>query len=289
MPFDYSEKLIARSGGILMPAFGTAGLPVRNRLLASLPDLEIEHLVTRLEPACLRPGEVLCHSGEEIRYVFFPDQGLISLVATMMNGTTVETGLVGHEGMTGVPVFLGADSAPYRAIVQIGGQAWRMRADLFRFEMKRQSELQRRLMLYTQALMTQMAQMAACNCLHTVEERLCCLLLLIDDRMDSDEFCLTHEVIAEMLGTRRAGITVAAGKLRQAGVISYVRGHIHIHDRRRLELASCECYQTIRGEFDRLLETSTAPEYQLVSAAAQWNGSGYRSGLNHGRESIRTT
>lgn len=272
-----------------MPAFGTAGWPVRNRLLAALPGAELEQLMTRLEPVQMNPGEVLCHSGEMIRHVYFPDQGLVSMVATMMNGTTVETGLVGPEGMTGVPVFLGADSAPYRAIVQIGGQAWRMRAEVFRFEMRRGGELQRRLMLYTQALMTQMAQMAACNCLHTVEERLSCLLLLIDDRIEDGEFCLTHEVIAEMMGTRRAGITVAAGKLRQSGVISYVRGHIRIHNRQSLEHSSCECYQIIKSEFDRLLQAPSATPLHLVPAAAGWNGSGFRTGLNQGRESIRTT
>lgn len=271
-----------------MPAPVTAGWPVRNRLLAALPGAELEQLLMRLEPIRLKPGEVLCHAGEPIRYVCFPDQGLISLVATMMNGTTVETGMVGCEGMIGVPVFLGADSAPYRAIVQIGGQAWRLRADAFRFELRRSSELQKRLMLYTQALMTQMAQMAACNCLHTVEERLSCLLLLIDDRIEDGAFCLTHEIIAEMMGTRRAGITVAAGKLRQSGVINYVRGHIRIRNRQSLELSACECYQIIKGEFDRLLQGPPATPLHLAQATAGWNGSGFRNGLNKGRESVRT-
>jgi CRP-like cAMP-binding protein len=265
---------------------------VRNRLLAALPDQDLEKLLAGFGSVRLCSGDILYHAGEEIRYVYFPEQGLISLVATMMDGATVETGIVGHEGMMGVPVFLGAGSATYRAIVQVEGQAWRMKADAFKYEMLRSAALHNRLLLYTQALMTQMSQMAACNCLHTVEERLCALLLMIDDRMDSDQFFLTHEMIAEMLGARRAGITVAAGKLRQAGVISYMRGHIHILDRNSLEMWACECYRTIKTEFDRLLETETESECargQRIPAAVHWTSPGVRAGMNHGRESIRPT
>ena len=174
----------------------------RNRLLAALPEQDFERLTVGLGSVHLCLGDILYHAGEEIRHVYFPEQGLISLVATMMDGATVETGIVGNEGMMGVPVLLGASSAPYRAIVQVEGQAWRMRADAFKYEMLGGGALRKRLLLYTQALMTQMSQMAACNCLHTVEERLCSLLLMIDDRMDSNEFFLTHEMIAEMLGAR---------------------------------------------------------------------------------------
>ncbi len=262
---------------------------VRNRLLAALPAQELNQLLVRLASVRLCPGEVLCHSGEEIGHVYFPDDGLISLVATMMDGATVETGIVGNEGMMGVPVFLGAASAPYRAIVQVEGYAWRMRADIFKSEMRRNGALHKRLSLYTQALMAQMSQMAACNCLHTVEERLCSLLLMIHDRMDSDEFLLTHEVIAEMLGARRAGITVAAGHLRQMGAISYVRGHINVLDRRALEKAACECYRAVKTEFDKLLEAEVEERLPPLSMAAHWNGSAVSAGMNHGRESIRPT
>lgn len=262
---------------------------VRNRLLAAVPDQELEKILAGLGSVRLRPGEILYHSGEEIRYVYFPEQGLISLVAMMMDGATVETGIVGKEGMMGVPAFLGAGSAPYRAIVQVEGHAWRMKADAFRYEMLRGGTLYKRLLLYTQALMTQMSQMAACNCLHTVEERLCSLLLMVDDRMDSGEFFLTHEMIAEMLGARRAGVTVAAGKLRQAGVISYMRGHIQIQDRRSLEMWACECYRTIRAEFDRLFEDRPESEMARVPAPVHWASSGLSSGMNHLRESIRST
>lgn len=262
---------------------------VRNRLLAALPELELEKLLVRLGTVHLRPGDILYHSGEEIRYVYFPDQGLISLVATMMDGSTVETGIVGNEGMMGVPVFLGAGSSPYRAIVQVEGEAWRMKADAFRYEMRRGGAFHHRLSLYTQALMTQMSQMAACNCLHTVEDRLCSLLLMIDDRMESDEFFLTHEVIAEMLGARRAGITVAAGKLRQGGAISYMRGHIHILDRNRLETLACECYRAIKSEFERLLDISAESALARFPASIHWATSGVSAGLNQGRGSIRLT
>ncbi len=261
----------------------------RNRLLAALPEQDMEKLLAGLGTVQMRSGDILYHAGEEIRHVYFPEQGLISLVATMMDGATVETGIVGNEGMMGVPVFLGARSAPYRAIVQVEGQAWRMKADVFKYEMPRTGVLHKRMLLYTQALMTQMSQMAACNCLHTVEERLCSLLLMIDDRMESNEFFLTHEVIAEMLGARRAGITVAAGKLRQAGVISYMRGHIHILDRRSLEMWACECYRTIKTEFDRLFEIEAESDFEKVPSALHWAGSGVSAGMNHGRESIRPT
>lgn len=265
---------------------------VRNRLLAALPDQELEKIFTGLGSVRLRSGEILYHSGEEIRHVYFPEQGLISLVAMMMDGATVETGIVGKEGMMGVPVFLGAGSAPYRAIVQVEGHAWRMKAEAFKYEVLRGGALYKSLLLYTQALMTQMSQMAACNCLHTVEERLCSLLLMVDDRMDSGEFFLTHEMIAEMLGARRAGITVAAGKLRQAGVISYMRGRIHIRDRRSLEMWACECYRTIKTEFDRLFAVEPGSELTggpRIPATVHWPGSGAPTGINQGRESIRLT
>ncbi|HKE04553.1 MAG TPA: Crp/Fnr family transcriptional regulator [Blastocatellia bacterium] len=246
----------------------------RNRILAALPERDLERLLAGLGSVHLHSGDILYHAGEEIRHVYFPEQGLISLVATMMDGATVETGIVGNEGMMGVPVLLGAGSAPYRAIVQVEGQSWRLKADVFKYEMLRSGALHRRLLLYTQALMTQMSQMAACNCLHTVEERLCSLLLMIDDRMDAREFFLTHEMIAEMLGARRAGITVAAGRLRQAGVISYMRGHIHILDRRSLEMWACECYRTIKTEFDRLFEIETESEFEKTTSSLHWAGSG---------------
>ncbi len=262
---------------------------IRNRLLAALPDQDLEQILVRSGSVRMRPGEVLYHSGEEIHQIYFPEEGLISLVATMMDGTTVETGIVGNEGMMGVPVFLGADSAPYRAVVQVGGHAWRMKVDAFKYEIWRSSALHKRLLLYTQAMMTQMSQMVACNCLHTVEERLCALLLMIHDRIDAEEFFLTHEVIADMLGARRAGITVAAGKLRQAGAISYMRGHIRVLNRCGLETSACECYRSIKAEFDRLLESEHDKVEAPMSAAIHWNGSALRAVMNQGRESIRPT
>jgi CRP-like cAMP-binding protein len=243
------------------------GTQISNRLLSSLPQLELQQLRKHLEYVQLPAGAVLCHAGEEIRHVYFPETGLIALLATMTDGATVETALVGKEGMTGVPLLLGATSAPSRAIVQVAGAAWRLRADLFKEEVRRSEALQQRLLLYTQALMTLMAQMVACNCLHLVEARLCSLLLMIQDRSEEGDFLLTHEALAELLGARRAGITVAAGKLREAGIISYVRGHLHIVNRNLLEASACECYRTVKEEFDRLFASHAAPSRPLLQAA----------------------
>jgi CRP-like cAMP-binding protein len=249
----------------------TGKLLLKNSLLRFLPAQETEQLLTELEPVRLLHFDILCHSGEEMSYVYFPNEGLISLVATMVNGATVETGLVGKEGMIGVPILLDACSAPYCAIVHIPGVAWRMKADVFREELSQNEILRQKLLHYTQALMTQMSQMVACNCFHTLEERLCSLLLMIHDRIESDEFFLTHEIIAEMLGVRRAGITVAAGKLRHSGVINNLRGHFHILDRKNLEASACECYRTIREEFDRLFETAGESQSSLWETPDQQN------------------
>jgi CRP-like cAMP-binding protein len=259
----------------------------RNGLLAFLPFEERLRLLEEIELVELRAGDILCHSGEKISHVYFPEEGLISLIATMVNGATVETGIVGREGMVGMPVFLGAESAPYCAIAHIAGEAWRLTAEVLRDELDRSSVLRQRLLLYAQALMTQMSQMAACNCLHTLEERLGSLLLMIHDRIDSGKFFLTHEVIAEMLGVRRAGITVAAGKLRRAGVIHNLRGHFQILDRDNLESCACECYRAIREESDRLLETEAVPPLTDGSGVVQCNDLGLKTEYHRGRESVR--
>jgi CRP-like cAMP-binding protein len=237
-----------------MLANASGGLRPRNRLLASLSQQDMAHLLAGLEPVRLRHGDVLCQFNEKMPYIYFPDGGFISLVSTMLDGATAGIGLVGYEGMIGVPLFLGVGKSPYRAIVQIRSEGWRMKADNFREVVRLSGGLRWRLMLYTQSLMTQLSQIAACNCLHTIDKRLSCLLLMIHDRVESSQFFLTHEDIAGILGARRAGITVEAGKLRRAGVINYLRGQIHILDRNHLELSACECYRILKGEFDYLLE-----------------------------------
>jgi CRP-like cAMP-binding protein len=178
---------------------------------------------------------------------------MFSLVILMRDGQAVEAGTVGNEGMVGLPVFLGAETSPHRAFSQIPGEALRMRAKDFMEELERDGPLRRRLGLYNQALMNQMAYSVACNRLHSVEERMCRWLLMCNDRVGADQFPLTQEFLAQMLGVRRPSVTVVAGVLQKAGLIAYARGRVVILDRPRLEAASCECYQVVREEFDRLL------------------------------------
>lgn len=238
-------------GGSFMHAFSEVRVAAKNHLLAAMAR-QFGQLLMRCEPCDLTPNQTVYGPGEPMHHVYFPEEGVVSLVAALSDGTTVEVGMVGCEGMLGVPLLLGVTDMPHCAVVQVGGRAWRMRAEVFREEVQRQHSLCAGLLRYTQALLVQTAQVAACNRLHTVEERLCRWLLMVHDRLESDDFLLTHEVIAKMLGSRRAGVTVAAGLLQRAGIISYLRGHIHILDRRRLESTACECYYTIKSEFDRL-------------------------------------
>ena len=229
------------------------GMP-ENRLLAALSISEYQHLVPHLEFVSLSLKQILYDSGEVLRYVYFPNnQAIVSLVSTMENGSTVEVGLVGNEGMVGIPVILGGNCTTNQAIVQMAGSAMRMNARLLKIEFERGGELQHLLLLYTQALLTLVSQTAVCNRLHTVEERLARWLLLVQERIHSDELPLTQELISHMLGTGRAGVTVAAGTLSQAGMIRSTRGKITIVNQEDLEATSCECYRLIKAEFERLL------------------------------------
>jgi CRP-like cAMP-binding protein len=229
--------------------------PIENRLLAALPASEYQRLVPHLDFVSLSLEQVLYEPEEPIRHVYFPHQAIVSLVSTMLDGSTVEVGLVGNEGIVGVPVFLGGNTTTNCAFVQVADGAMRMEAHRLLAEFNRGGALQSLLLHYTQALLTQTSQTAACNRLHTVEERLARWLLTVSDRMQSDQFPLTQEFIAQMLGTRRSGVTVAAGTLSQAGMIRYTRGKITILDRENLESTSCECYRVIKDEFVRLLGT----------------------------------
>lgn len=227
----------------------------RNLLLAALPTDEYQRLLPHLELVSLPLRQVLSNPGEPIEFVCFPHQSIISLVTILEDGSTVEAGLVGKEGMFGVQAFLGGDSTPHQAIVQVAGEAMRMSAAQLKIEFQRGGKLQSLLLRYVQALFTQVSQGAACHRLHTVEERLARWLLMVSDRLEPDQLPLTQEFIAQMLGTRRAGVTVAAGMLQQAGLIRYRRGEITILDRQNLEAASCECYKVVSNEFERLLDT----------------------------------
>ena len=223
-----------------------------NRILAKLPVEEYERLAPNLEAVAFDLGDIIYQSGGHIDYIYFLTKGIVSLIYTMENGTSAEIGVVGNEGVIGIALFMGGDTMPNRALVQSAGTAVRVKAQFLLDEFKRGGEFQRLLLRFTQALMTQISQTAVCNRLHPVELQLCRWLLLSHDRLKTDELVMTHDMIANMLGTRREGVTIAAGKLQDAGLINYYRGRITIIDRAGLEAAVCECYKVVRDEFDRL-------------------------------------
>jgi CRP-like cAMP-binding protein len=229
-----------------------ASRPVGNWLLDSLSSEGYERLAENLEPVSFSLEEVIYESGAQMENVFFPTTSQISLLYTMIDGATAEMGLVGNEGVVGISVFMGGDTTPNQAVVQGAGDAFKLQAKAMREEFSRGSEFQQLLLRYTQALITQISQTAVCNRLHTVEQRLCRWLLMTRDRTQSDDLQMTQEFISNMLGVRREGVTHAAHGLQQQGLISYVRGHIHILDRKGLEASSCECYAVVKGEHDRL-------------------------------------
>ena len=219
--------------------------PVANSVLAALPPGTYRDLLSGLEPVALVFGEVLYEPGAPIRDVYFPTNGLVSLLTLVDGRLALEVGLVGREGMVGVALALGIDVSPIRALVQGGGTALRMNAARFRKELQRSAPLQRELNRYTHSLMAQITQTAACNRFHMVPARLARWLLMTRDRMQSDEVELTHAFLACMLGVRRVGVTVAAGNLQRQGLIAYSRGHIAILDPERLAATACECYSVV--------------------------------------------
>jgi CRP-like cAMP-binding protein len=225
----------------------------QNRLLAALPLGVLENLRPNLEYVQLARGQVIYEPDETLRHVHFPTTAIVSLLYTMENGTSAEMGVVGCDGVVGIAVFMGGDTTPSRAGVRSAGGAFRLELKFFRDEFRRIGELHRLLLLYTQALLTQMSQTAVCNRLHSVEQQLCRWLLFSHDRLASDELVITQELIANMLGVRREGVSVAAHRLQEAGLIRYRRGHLTIVDRVGLESAVCECYQVVKTETDRLL------------------------------------
>ena len=235
-----------------------AGGPPRNRLLAALPAGELGRLRPYLERVELTQRESLYEPEEPIRYVFFPDTAVVSIVSTLGDGATVEVGTAGREGMVGLPVFLADESTTLRAFTQISGEAERIRATDFAQLANASVPFRRILLRYTQAFLTQVAQTAACNAAHLVEQRCARWLLMTHDRVEGEEFLLTHEFLAFMLGVRRAGVTVAMRSLQDAGVVAYTRGRVRILDREKLEAASCECYRVVRMHFDRLLSSEHA-------------------------------
>jgi CRP-like cAMP-binding protein len=226
--------------------------PLKNAVLASLPEEEFRRLAAKLEPVVFPLGSVVYETGAHLLHLYFPTSCVVSLLHTMQDGATAEMGLTGNDGAVGLALFLGGDTMPNRAVVQIAGGAYRMAVRALREEFARGGPLQRRLLRYTQAHLIQVSQTAVCNRLHGVEQRLCRWLLLSRDRVNTDEIQMTQEYIANMLGGRRESVTVAAGHLQDAGLIRYSRGHITIVDRQGLEATVCECYQVVKQESDRL-------------------------------------
>lgn len=227
--------------------------PVQNRLLAALPRPEFERLRPKLEPVSFTLGQVIYEFGGHLTHVYFPTNSIVSLLYTMENGTSAEMGLTGNDGVVGIALFMGGGTMPNRAVVQSAGAALRMKAKVLQDEFALGGRFQQLLLRYTQALITQISQTAVCNRLHSVDQQLCRWLLLSHDRVNTDQLIMTQELIADMLGVRREGVTVAAGRLQDAGAISYVRGRITILDRNKLEATVCECYRVVKDEFDRLL------------------------------------
>lgn len=224
-----------------------------NRLVAALSAAELKRIRRHLELVDMPLGEVVYESGRDLHYVYLPTTCIVSLLYVLENGASAEIAVVGNEGVVGVSIFMGGESTPSRGVVQSAGKALRMPADVMRSEFKRGGDLQHLMLRYTQALITQMAQTAVCNRHHSVDQQLCRWLLLSIDRLERPEIVMTQELIANMLGVRREGVTEAAGKLQKAGVISYRRGHIQVLDRPKLEAMSCECYEVVRRETERLL------------------------------------
>ena len=230
----------------------------QNRLLAVLPAAERERLDLHLEPVSMALGEVVYESGSQLEYVYFPTTSIVSLLYVMADGASAEIAVVGNEGMVGVVLFMGGETTPSRAIVQSAGSAYRLPGHAMKEEFVRGGAMQHLLLRYTQALLTQMAQTAVCNRHHSVDQQLCRWLLLSLDRLPSNKLTMTQELIANMLGVRREGVTEAAGKLQSAGLIQYSRGRITVLDRPRLEARACECYGVVKRESDRLLPNMTA-------------------------------
>ena len=227
--------------------------PRQNHLLAALPRDEYERLAPHLERVELTLGESLVESGMVMRHVYFPTDSIVSLLCVMEAGDSTEIAVVGAEGIVGISLFMGGETTPSRAVVQSAGSAYRLKGQLLKDEFDRASTLQFLLLRYTQALITQMAQTAVCNRHHSLDQQLCRWLLLSLDRLPTNELVMTQELIANMLGVRREGVTESAGKLQKAGLIAYHRGRISILDRPGLEARVCECYAVVKKEYDRLL------------------------------------
>lgn len=227
--------------------------PMLNELLRALPEEDYLRLLPHLEPIEMHLGHALYESGSTLSHVYFPTTAIVSLLYVMADGDSAEIAVVGYEGIVGISLFMGGESTPSRAVVQSAGLGYRLKAQLLKDEFNQAGPLMHLLLRYTQALITQMSQTAVCNRHHSLDQQLCRWLLLSLDRLQGNELIMTQELIANMLGVRREGVTEAALSLQRAELISYSRGHIKVLDRAGLELRTCECYAVVKKEYDRLL------------------------------------
>ena len=237
----------------MTPALSGKHSPRQNHLLGALPAKDYERLLPDLELVPLPLGWAVYEAGGHLGYLYFPTTSIVSLLYVMEDGSSAEIAVTGHDGLVGIALFMGGESTPSRAVVQSAGYGYRLKASILKREFALGGHLQHLALRYTQALITQMAQTAVCNRHHSVEQQLCRWLLLSLDRLPTNELVMTQELIANMLGVRREGVTEAAGKLQAAGMINYSRGHITVLDRAKLEKQVCECYAVVKRESDRLL------------------------------------
>ena len=227
--------------------------PKQNHLLAALPAADYARLLPELELISMPLGWTLCESGSQMNYLYFPTTSIVSLLYVMENGASGEIAVIGNEGLVGVALFLGGETTPHRAVVQSAGSGYRIKANIVKREFAMGGQLQRLALRFTQALIAQMSQTAVCNRHHNLDQQLCRRLLLSLDRLSDDKLVMTQELIANMLGVRREGVTESAGKLQKAGIINYKRGHITVVNRPKLGERVCECYAVVKKEYDRLL------------------------------------
>ena len=245
--------MTAQSRTVKLPEKTTIPPPRINRLLAVLPDADWQRIEAHLVPCRMALGEPVYESGERMDNIYFPVTAIISLLYVLADGASAEIAIVGYEGMVGVALFMGGETTPSRAVVQSAGVAYSMPGSILKREFERGGAVQHLMLRYTQSLITQMAQTAVCNRHHSIDQQLCRWLLLSLDRLPTRELTMTQELIANMLGVRRGGVTEAAGKLQEAGLIEYSRGRITVIDRPGLEARCCECYSVVKRESDRLL------------------------------------
>ena len=236
-----------------MPPASKLSPALKNHLLAALPAVEFNRINKHLEPVTFELGDVIYESGDKMDHVYFPTTAIVSLLYVMENGGTAEIGVVGNDGILGIALFMGGDTTPNRAVIQSAGEAYRMKSKDLKDEFTLGLVFHNLLLRYTQALITQISQTAVCNRLHTVEQQLCRWLLLTHDRLDTDDIVMTHDLISNMLGVRREGVTAAARKLAKKLLITNVRGTMKVVDRLGLEEAVCECYEVVNTEYNRLL------------------------------------